>query len=46
MWIKCSFTIKNIQNSPHEDLIQIINSRYGLLHHMKGFTLMILYSVA
>ena len=27
-WIKCSFTIENIQNSPHEDLIPIINSRY------------------
>ena len=27
-WIKCSFTIENIQNSPHQDLRPIINSRY------------------
>ena len=26
-WIKCSFTIENIQNSSHQDLIPIINSR-------------------
>ena len=27
-WIKCSFTIENIQNSPYKDLRPIINSRY------------------
>ena len=27
-WIKCSFTIGNIQNSPYKDLRPIINSRY------------------
>ena len=27
-WIKCSFTIENIQNSPYKDLRLIINSRY------------------
>ena len=27
-WIKCSFTIENIQQSPYQDLRPIINSRY------------------
>ena len=27
-WTKCSFTIENIQNSPHQNLRPIINSRY------------------
>ena len=27
-WMKCSFTIGNIQNSPYKDLRPIINSRY------------------
>ena len=27
-WIKCLFTIENIQNSPYKDLRPIINSRY------------------
>ena len=27
-WIKCSFTIENIQQSLYEDLRPIINSRY------------------
>ena len=27
-WTKCSFTIENIQNSPDQDLREIINSRY------------------
>ena len=27
-WIKCSFTIENIKNSPYKDLRPIINSRY------------------
>ena len=27
-WVKCSFKIENIQNSPHKDLRPIINSRY------------------
>ena len=26
-WIKCSFTIENIQNSPNQDLREIFNSR-------------------
>ena len=46
-WIKCSFTIENIQNSPHEDLIPIINSRYWTTPPYEGiyFNDFIFYSL-
>ena len=35
-WIKCSFTIENIQNSSYKDLRPIINSRYWTTSPYEG----------
>ena len=35
-WIKCSFTIENIQQSPYQDLRPIINSRYWTTQLFEG----------
>ena len=46
-WIKCSFAIENIQNSPYKDLRPIINSRYWTSPPCEGiyFSDFILYSL-
>ena len=36
-WMKCSFTIENIQQSPYQDLRPIINSRYWTTQLYEGF---------
>ena len=35
-WIKCAFTIENIQQSPYEDLKSIISSRYWTTSPYEG----------
>ena len=46
-WIKCLFTIENIQNSPDQDLREIINSRYWTTPPYEGnyFNDFIFYSL-